>query len=209
VIEWDPRGFGFAQTDDGRRVYVHHSAFGSGNLSIGERLSMVVSPDQRNPGKLMTQNVARDGGHAADQQLAQLPVQVARAPLVRTVPPFVQAAPRPLLQAAPLRPLPPVVPKIVASPTCPAEEWEGGTVTEWYDERGYGFIELDDGRRLYVHHSAFGGGSMLQGLRCEAMAMPDKINKGKWSAASVRGDAVMYRKPGDELPPQTKRQRVE
>merc|ERR1712129_169216 len=71
------------------------------------------------------------------------------------------------------------------------EEWVRGTVTEWHEERGYGFIELGDGRRLYVHHTAFGGGSPVQGAPCEAIPAPDKVNVGKWSTESVRGDAAV------------------
>ena len=33
---------------------------------------------------------------------------------------------------------------------------------------GYGFVELGDGRRIYVHHTSFGGGSLMAGLELEA-----------------------------------------
>jgi len=167
VTDWDSRGFGFLQSDDGRRVYVHHSAFGSGDLVVGERVSVVIIPDQRNPGKLMGQTLARDGGLAA--QGAQLEAVV---PDLQEL-----GAMSPGLESAALTP----------------QEWLSGTVAEWHEERGYGFIELEDGRRLYVHHTAFGGGSLLQGSPCEAVATADKVNYGKWSAAAVRGDAVVPR----------------
>merc|ERR1712203_326473 len=44
--------------DDGRRAYIHRSAFGgSGNLTPGLRLRVIVKPDQRNPGKWMVGEV--------------------------------------------------------------------------------------------------------------------------------------------------------
>jgi len=166
VQEWDTRGYGFVQTEDGRRVYVHHSAFGSGNLIVGEHVKVVVAPDQRNPGKLMAVMLARDGDHTTPGvEPATLPD--ASAPF--SVAPGMQGA------------------------GAPVQEWFSGTVAEWHEERGYGFIELQDGRRLYVHHTAFGGGSLAEGALCEAVAAPDKVNPGKWSAVSVRGDAVLPR----------------
>merc|ERR1719162_93879 len=43
--------------DDNRRAYVHHSAFGSGNLEVGERVECVVIPDKRNRGKFMVEKI--------------------------------------------------------------------------------------------------------------------------------------------------------
>merc|ERR1712216_230044 len=60
VIRWDERGFGFVQCEDGRKAYVHHSAFGSGNLAVGEQVSVTVAPDQRNPEKWMVKRLTRD-----------------------------------------------------------------------------------------------------------------------------------------------------
>merc|ERR1719188_1874346 len=54
VTEWDQRGFGFAVAgagDSERRVYIHHSSFGSGDLQVGERVSVTIGQDQRNPTK--------------------------------------------------------------------------------------------------------------------------------------------------------------
>jgi len=191
VVDWDLRGYGFVQTDDGRRVYVHHSAFGSGNLAVGERVSVVTIPDQRNPGKLMAQALARDGGLVAQGcQAAQVAqnCQVAQAAQSCQAPPVQDLS-------APFS-LPVTLESVAAAPP---EEWHSGAVSEWHEERGYGFIELTDGRRLYVHHSAFGGGSLLQGMPCEAMAAPDRVNQGKWSAVAVRGNAVLQR-PGGATP---------
>lgn len=187
VLEWDLRGYGFVQTDDGRRVYVHHSAFGSGNLAVGERVSVLVIPDQRNPGKLMAQTLARDGGLVAQGcQAAPAPDLAAPFSFAPSLDGAGGSAPAPqdgnigLFQTNQLT----------------TEEWLIGSVTEWHEERGYGFIELLDGRRLYVHHTAFGGGSLVQGSQCEATVAPDKVNHGKWQATAVRGDAVIHRPAG-------------
>merc|ERR1712176_329737 len=59
VTEWDLRGFGFVQTSDLKRVYVHHSAFGAGDLTVGEQVKVVVVPDLRNPGKLMAKTLMK------------------------------------------------------------------------------------------------------------------------------------------------------
>jgi len=186
VTEWDTKGFGFVITEDGRRVYVHHTAFGTGNLCVGERVAVTIIPDQRNPGKLMAQKLVRDG---AQQGLAPQahpePQSVVKGELDSADAHF----------------------SVKGNASAPLylqeeEEWVGGTVSEWHEDRGYGFIELEDGRRLYVHHTAFGGGSLVQGAPCEAIPVPDKVNVGKLSAASVRGDAaVINRASGGDDPP--------
>merc|ERR1712107_302054 len=63
VTQWDEKGgFGFVQLQDGRRAYVHHSAFGSGNLTVGEQVFVTVCPDQRNAGKWMVKTLFPDTG---------------------------------------------------------------------------------------------------------------------------------------------------
>jgi len=182
VVEWDLRGYGFVQTDDARRIYVHHSAFGSGNLNLGERVSVAAIPDQRNPGKLMAHHLERDDGMAS-QGGDQWPTPDQAAPF------SLASGPGPCSQGPSQGPS-----------SQDGEDWLPGTVAEWHEERGYGFIVLEDGRRLYVHHSAFGGGSLQQGSPCEATAAPDKVNHGKWSATAVRGAAVVQRTGGGGEP---------
>jgi len=165
VAEWDQRGFGFVQLHDGRRAYVHHSAFeGRGDLEVGERVGCVVGPDSRNPGKLAVAHLTR-----------------------HTVAPAALGAPTEQLLL---------------------QEWLPAVIIEWHDDRGYGFVETTDGRKAYVHHSAFGGGSLLQGHACEAVVTPDRRNPGKWSASAVRGDAVAPRPAPAGAEPAAKRQRA-
>jgi len=179
VLEWDPRGYGFVQTEDGRRVYVHHSAFGQGDLIAGEQVRVGVIPDLRNPGKFMASTLTRAGlgglgelsrgcGSGLQMGLGELSTGETEMPQ--------------------------------------PQDWQHAKVAEWHDDRGYGFLELDDGRRVYVHHSAFGGGSLLHGQDCEAIATPDRLNPGKWRAASVRGGAVVPKTEGE---PSEKRQRLD
>eukprot|EP01062_Namystynia_karyoxenos_P061965 TRINITY_DN5474_c0_g1_i3.p1 TRINITY_DN5474_c0_g1~~TRINITY_DN5474_c0_g1_i3.p1 ORF type:complete len:411 (+),score=90.81 TRINITY_DN5474_c0_g1_i3:75-1235(+) len=67
VVEWDPRrGFGFVTCDDprspGRRAFVHRRFFNESlteNLEPGERITAVLSPDERNPGKFSALDVHR------------------------------------------------------------------------------------------------------------------------------------------------------
>uniref|UniRef100_A0A7S2CW83 Cold-shock domain-containing protein n=1 Tax=Alexandrium andersonii TaxID=327968 RepID=A0A7S2CW83_9DINO len=194
VLEWDVRGYGFVQTDEGRRVYVHHSSFGSGNLDVGERVSVVIVPDQRNPGKLSAQSLARDGGIAAEVALLEDGNDGSETQSFDPSAPFSLPAKKGMSEG-------------LDSAASPLEEWHSGTVVQWQEDRGFGFIELSDGRRLYVHHSAFGGGSLLQDGKCEAQVAPDRVNPGKWSATAVRGEAVVPRSDGFGGEPAAKRHR--
>eukprot|EP00927_Polykrikos_kofoidii_P057502 TRINITY_DN5163_c0_g1_i2.p1 TRINITY_DN5163_c0_g1~~TRINITY_DN5163_c0_g1_i2.p1 ORF type:complete len:619 (+),score=83.93 TRINITY_DN5163_c0_g1_i2:209-2065(+) len=156
VTSWDARGFGFVQTDDGRRVYVHTSAFGGGDLVEGERLRLIVRPDDRDPLKFMAKTLVREGDE-------------------------------------------PPQPQEEANEDSETKEFLSGTVAEWNNERGFGFVQVDDGRRAYVHHSAFGGGSLLQGLPCDVVLVPDQVNIGKWKASEIYGECVQSRADGEPL----------
>lgn len=89
-------------------------------------------------------------------------------------------------------------PGLAGSPAPEDQEWHAATVVDWLEDRGYGFLELPDGRRVYVHHSSFGGGSLLQGGSCEVVVAADRLNPGKWRAASLRGPAIVARVGGDD-----------
>merc|ERR1712224_847616 len=62
-------------------------------------------------------------------------------------------------------------------------------VAEWREGQGYGFISIGDGRRAYVHHTAFGGGSLILGARCDVIVVEDPINPGKWKVTQLSGEA--------------------
>lgn len=162
MAQWHQSGYGFVDAVDGRRVYVHHTAFGGGDLEVGERVTVDVVPDQRNAGKFMAQWLIREG---------------------EEVPNGVPS--RPERDEAAL--------------------YKPATVIEWHEDRGYGFVELADARRVYVHHSFFGGGHLVVGGSCEVIVVPDQVNPGKWSATSLRGAAVA---PRNEEEPTAKRPRV-
>merc|ERR1740121_1491259 len=64
-----------------------------------------------------------------------------------------------------------------------------GTVIEW-NERGYGFISVEDGLRAYVHNSVCNGEHLTQGESVSAFLAEDPVNPGKWQATVVvRGAA--------------------
>merc|ERR1740121_2942018 len=159
VLEWEPKGYGFLYTEDGRKVYVHHSAFGQGDLTPGEQVRCSVVPDRRNPRKFMADRVTRlegaglalgdlgDGSGSSLQMMGHAEVGDGI--------------------------------------------WMPAKVHVWYEEKGYGFVELQDGRRVYVHHSVFGHGSLLDGGDCETVVAPDRLNPDKWRAIQVRGAAVV------------------
>merc|ERR1712217_63499 len=89
------------------------------------------------------------------------------------------------------------------------QEDQPATIVEWMEDRGYGFLELLDTRRVYVHHSSFGGGSLVVGEPCEVVVASDRMNPGKWRAASLRGTAIVPRAPGDRETSDAKRQRLD
>lgn len=60
VVEWrEERGFGFVVDEQQRRAYMHHSAFGGGQVALNEKLTAVYQPDPRNPGKFTAMRVQR------------------------------------------------------------------------------------------------------------------------------------------------------
>ena len=57
---------------------------------------------------------------------------------------------------------------------------EGGTVAEWHEECGYGFLTMANGRRVYIHRSSFGGiGSLEVGAGLQVTTRPDPCNPGR------------------------------
>jgi len=57
VTQWQAQnGYGFVQTDDNRRAYLHRSA-GILDAQVGTRLRVIVVDDARNPGKFAVQKV--------------------------------------------------------------------------------------------------------------------------------------------------------
>jgi len=176
VAEWKVEGgYGFINLDDGRRAYVHRSALGgSGDLSVGSHLSVVVRPDARNPEKWCVEQLlsAPDGGDfsTSPQQVFQQPHAAA----------FQQI-------------LPPSAAEDGGASSC------SGVVAEW-NPKGFGFINLEDGRRAYVHNSQCGGEHLEAGESVSADIAPDERTPGKWQALNVlRGSATFEEPPGKRL----------
>lgn len=170
VYEWESRGFGFVELEDGRRAYVHHSAFGSGDLMFGEKVSVSVVADQRNPGKWSVKSLVRQSASPDMQEtVAQTQTQNLNDLMGNDGDEQAEQA------------------------------YVIGTVVQWHEDRGYGFVDLEDGRKVYVHHTFFGGGSLMEGQPCELLPAPDRKNPGKWSATHVRGAAVIKRALGATL----------
>merc|ERR1719277_2046330 len=48
VADWQKRGFGFITLTDNRRVYVHASSFGGGELKLGETVRCTLEEDDKN-----------------------------------------------------------------------------------------------------------------------------------------------------------------
>eukprot|EP01062_Namystynia_karyoxenos_P065829 TRINITY_DN59887_c0_g1_i1.p1 TRINITY_DN59887_c0_g1~~TRINITY_DN59887_c0_g1_i1.p1 ORF type:complete len:295 (+),score=57.04 TRINITY_DN59887_c0_g1_i1:81-887(+) len=79
-----------------------------------------------------------------------------------------------------------------------AEQFEG-RVKAWYEQKGFGFITDANGNDVYVHHSAFGGGSLFEGQPVTFTVQAGKGGEGHRNgalrAATVTGPAVMGRVP--------------
>eukprot|EP00927_Polykrikos_kofoidii_P079007 TRINITY_DN757_c0_g1_i4.p1 TRINITY_DN757_c0_g1~~TRINITY_DN757_c0_g1_i4.p1 ORF type:complete len:674 (+),score=108.63 TRINITY_DN757_c0_g1_i4:85-2022(+) len=176
VSEWKESGYGFLAMDDGRRVYVHRSRFGgTGHLVVGQRLRVTTQLDPRNPGK-----------YCVDQVLGELLDASAE---VGESAPTAESGPTVNNQSN------------TANVACADQQAGGeaqeGTVSDWKNDGGYGFLNLDDGKRVYVHRSCFGGaGSLVVGSRVQVTIKGDPRNPGKWSVDQViAGDVVMEESP--------------
>lgn len=203
VISWDPRGFGFVQSLDGRQIYVHSSAFGGGDLLVGELVQVNVAADERQPNRYMAKQVVRrpemvaataSAGSACGacggsvENWSGAGAACSGGGVLKNVAgvfgatlghhfgglvPFYQA------------------PDAGVDAELDGEAWTRGVVADWNDERGFGFVSLEDGRKVYVHHTAFGGGSLQKGMQVEARVVPDRINSGKWMVEKLRGPEVV------------------
>merc|ERR1711957_170076 len=63
VAQWNERGFGFVQFDEGTFAYVHNSQSGGEHLTQGEVIFADIYPSPRNAGKFEAQNVTRGFGN--------------------------------------------------------------------------------------------------------------------------------------------------
>jgi len=227
VVEWNESGgFGFMQTDDGRQAYVHRSVLGGlDRLVVGLRLRVTTAQDSRNPGRWCVAELVgapKPGMDAAQQE--SRPPERCSGTVVQwdhsgfglllmedgrhaEVHDALQLKPGDIVSAS-LSPDPFTPGKFVAHGLEVGPDnvrpylGEEGTVTEWHENSGYGFILLHDGRKLYVHRSAFGGtGGLMVGSRLRVAVKPDTRNPGKWCAAQViAADGTVLGNQGD-LPP--------
>merc|ERR1712183_59388 len=56
-------------------------------------------------------------------------------------------------------------------------DWKDGTVSDWNEDRGFGFMSMDDGKRAYIHRNNFGGtGSLMVGMRMRVSVKADPRN---------------------------------
>lgn len=199
VTEWrEEGGYGFLSMDDGRRIYIHRNFFGgAGSLVIGQRLRVTTKPDPRNPGKWSVDQVK---GELQDATTATLEAAAAAAAagVTATAGNSWDQLFGPGAYAAALS----------ASQVQGSGEIQDGVVAEWHEEGGYGFLTMDDGRRVYIHRHTFGGtGSLLPGTRMQVTTKPDSRNPGKWSVDQlVAGDVVVTQ--GAVGAPVAKRPRV-
>jgi len=178
VHEWNSRGFGFIHFPDNKRAYVHNSACGGAHLEPGEKVSCLLTQDQKNPGKLMARDV---------QRLGQPPsLLTSAAALSGTMGNANAGVDSGTLQA--------ILEGLLGSasagqPVLPADTpGEDGFVDEWNDMGGYGYLTMDDRRRVFIHRNCFGGsGSLAVGMRLRVKTKLDNQTPKKWCVDSVVG----------------------
>jgi len=211
VVEWDNnQGYGFMQMDDGRQAYVSRQALGGiEHLLVGLKLRVRTSQDARNPGKwCVAELLGSPGQDGTPDVLAisqELPVMGERC--TGTVVEWdgkgvgvvlmEDGRQAEVYDSSPLEPGQIISAMLSQDPQIPGKfvaqglelgpyMGDEGTVTEWHENQGYGFIQLDDGRKLYIHRSAFGGvGGLAVGSRIRVTTKPDIRNPGKWMAGQV------------------------
>merc|ERR550525_611092 len=82
-------------------------------------------------------------------------------------------------------------------------EGEAASVTDWIATKGYGFVCTDDGKRAYIHRSHFGGsGDLQRGQRLKVKINSDSRNPDKLCVSKV---VSMHAKAAQDPP--TKRPR--
>jgi len=171
VAEWNERGFGFIALNDARRVYMHSSAFGGGNMVAGITVNCTLKEDPRNPGKLSAINVQLGKIRAMPQAEAWHP-----PPRMELTKNAGHSGERQMW--APAR-------SVADSGSLRVE----GRVSEWY-ERGYGFIDLEDQRRAYVHVSGCLDGDLSPGEVVSCVLEQDAKDSSRWAAKQVRKGAL-------------------
>eukprot|EP00927_Polykrikos_kofoidii_P065062 TRINITY_DN60859_c0_g1_i1.p1 TRINITY_DN60859_c0_g1~~TRINITY_DN60859_c0_g1_i1.p1 ORF type:complete len:660 (+),score=132.55 TRINITY_DN60859_c0_g1_i1:150-2129(+) len=221
VTKWkEDGGYGFLSMDDGRRIYIHRNVFGGvGSLVVGQRLRVTTKLDPRNPGKWCVEQVkgelqeeeipVAESNELENYKAAGLSLEAA-SNLAAAVAAggtaagnswdelFGAGAYAAALNAAAQNVLGTSAlaggdASVVSVATPPPPDLQDGVVAEWHEANGYGFLTMDDGRRVYVHRNSFGGsGSLVLGSRMQVTVKPDPRNPGKWSVDQViAGDIVM------------------
>lgn len=178
VHEWNSRGFGFIHFPDNKRAYVHNSACAGAHLEAGEKVSCLLTQDQKNPGKLMARDVQRLGAapsHLTSSAALSGTMANANAGVDSGT---LQAILEGLLGSA-----------SAGQPVLPADTpGEDGVVDEWNDMGGYGYLTMDDRRRVFIHRNCFGGsGSLAVGMRLRVKTKLDNQTPKKWCVDSVVG----------------------
>eukprot|EP00419_Tripos_fusus_P026572 CAMPEP_0172715194 /NCGR_PEP_ID=MMETSP1074-20121228/67400_1 /TAXON_ID=2916 /ORGANISM="Ceratium fusus, Strain PA161109" /LENGTH=492 /DNA_ID=CAMNT_0013539747 /DNA_START=85 /DNA_END=1563 /DNA_ORIENTATION=+ len=179
VHEWNSRGFGFIHFSDNKRAYVHNSACGGAHLEPGELVSCLLTQDEKNSGKLMARDVQRLGSPPGSMSA---PTHCGGRPATTSQAGANNNSLQTLLDGL----LGSTDPSQVLLPSdTPGED---GTVVDWHESGGYGFLTMDDNRRAYIHRNSFGGaGSLDVGMRLRVKTAPDNLNPQKWCVQEVVG----------------------
>jgi CspA family cold shock protein len=72
----------------------------------------------------------------------------------------------------------------------------GGRVVEFGEDAGYGFVEGDDGRRLFFHCTAIADGSRTIDVGADVVFEVVAGHMGRWEAASVSPRVAAGTSPG-------------
>eukprot|EP00927_Polykrikos_kofoidii_P085527 TRINITY_DN9330_c0_g1_i1.p1 TRINITY_DN9330_c0_g1~~TRINITY_DN9330_c0_g1_i1.p1 ORF type:complete len:551 (+),score=96.51 TRINITY_DN9330_c0_g1_i1:137-1789(+) len=209
LTHWnEEKGFGFMQMDDGRRCFIHRSAFiTAASPKIGTRLRVVTKLDARNSGKWMVAEVKaiqdsvigdrteygeeRLSGQVdkwdrrgfgflliEDGRIAYVHVSQCNGEQSFSAGEFVSGI---------IRPDEKNVGRWAAHDVTKGTYMgESASVVDWNPSRGFGFVNTNGGKRAYIHRSAFGGsGDLTLGQRLKVKIKEDQWNPGKWMVSKV------------------------
>jgi len=219
IAQWnEDKGYGFVQLDDGRRAFLHRSAFGAhATPSPGWRLRVLTRPDGKNPGKWQVSvvkatneeplsSLSPEGALEGERLTGVVEKWEARgygflkmedgrsAYMHISQSTFGEPKEGETVSAV----LYPDKRKEEDSSSSTGRRWaahdimqgpylgETGVVKEWHSDKGYGFLHLLDGRRVYVHRVAFGGsGDLIVGQQIQVRIKADPQNPEKFSVSKV------------------------
>jgi len=195
------KGWGFIDFVDRRRAYVHQSQCGGQPLNVGQKVVATLTQDAKNPGKWMAINVLRATSGVREEDgyiegfvnkwdsrgFGFITLSDGRYAYVHaTACGDKHLSPGEVISAV-VVPDPKREGGLCAQSVVDGPIGEDGILLEWTEEKGFGFLQMDDGRRAFLHRSAFGAHvSPPSGVKLRVILQEDAKTPGKWSVREVK-----------------------